>query len=50
MYKIAIIEKIHIQKKIMHSNSFVIKNSEDINFAKLSGDDNLIHINLIGRK
>ena len=29
----------------MHFNSFVIKDSEGINFAKLSGDDNLIHIN-----
>ena len=29
----------------MQLNSFVIKNSEGANFAKLSGDDNIIHIN-----
>ena len=29
----------------MQFNSFVIKNSEGANFAKLSGDDNMIHIN-----
>ena len=29
----------------MHFNSFVIKNSEGTKFAKLSGDDNIIHIN-----
>ena len=29
----------------MHFDSFVIKDSEGINFAKLSGDDNIIHIN-----
>ena len=29
----------------MQFNSFVIKNSEGANFAKLSGDDNIIHIN-----
>ena len=29
MYKIVIIEKIHIQKKIMNSNSFVIKDSDE---------------------
>ena len=29
----------------MHFDSFVIKDSEGTNFAKLSGDDNIIHIN-----
>ena len=29
----------------MHFNSFIIKNSEGANFAKLSGDDNIIHTN-----
>ena len=29
----------------MHFNNFVIKDSEGTNFAKLSGDDNIIHIN-----
>ena len=29
----------------MHFDSFVIKDSEGANFAKLSGDDNIIHIN-----
>ena len=29
----------------MHFNSFVIKDSEGTKFAKLSGDDNIIHIN-----
>ena len=29
----------------MHFNSFVIKNSDGTKFAKLSGDDNIIHIN-----
>ena len=29
----------------MHFNSFVIKDSEGAKFAKLSGDDNIIHTN-----
>ena len=29
----------------MHFDSFVIKDSEAANFAKLSGDHNIIHIN-----
>ena len=29
----------------MYFSSFVIKDSEGLNFAKLSGDNNIIHIN-----
>ena len=29
----------------MHSHSFCVKEFEGINFAKLSGDNNVIHLN-----